>query len=268
MMWRLLVDQRFQGRGSGRAAVRSVAEYVRGRLVPSRSKSLLDAAPGPYEPSTSHSASYLPVCHRRRRSRPRRGPRRPLGGRSDHREVLLTEPGEVKAATSPQLRAVAPSPHALLLPRRVADGLASVSLIGCRALRSQHLGGVAAAHTPELPRRPNAYDRDSERDQHEAAPSQKVVHARPFFQIHGSGERMTSAALVWWMGGSVPESSAAATSRAWPFAGSPVLTDHRKRCSAERPANEDKWNEQSPSAAAKTTLRRRTAVGAGRTDGK
>ena len=31
MMWRLLVDQRFQGRGYGRAAVRSVAEYVRGR---------------------------------------------------------------------------------------------------------------------------------------------------------------------------------------------------------------------------------------------
>ena len=31
MMWRLLADQRFQGRGSGRAAVRFVAEYVRGR---------------------------------------------------------------------------------------------------------------------------------------------------------------------------------------------------------------------------------------------
>lgn len=31
MLWRLLVDQRFQGRGYGGAAVRSVAEYVRGR---------------------------------------------------------------------------------------------------------------------------------------------------------------------------------------------------------------------------------------------
>jgi len=31
MLWRLLVDRRFQGRGYGRAAVRSVAEYVRGR---------------------------------------------------------------------------------------------------------------------------------------------------------------------------------------------------------------------------------------------
>jgi diamine N-acetyltransferase len=31
MLWRLLVDRRFQGRGYGGAAVRSVAEYVRGR---------------------------------------------------------------------------------------------------------------------------------------------------------------------------------------------------------------------------------------------
>ena len=31
VLWRLLVDQRFQGRGYGRGAVRCVAEYVRGR---------------------------------------------------------------------------------------------------------------------------------------------------------------------------------------------------------------------------------------------
>ena len=31
MLWRLLVDQRFQGRGYGRAAVRAVADYVRER---------------------------------------------------------------------------------------------------------------------------------------------------------------------------------------------------------------------------------------------
>ena len=31
MLWRLLIDQRFQGRGYGRAAVRSVAQYVRER---------------------------------------------------------------------------------------------------------------------------------------------------------------------------------------------------------------------------------------------
>ena len=31
MLWRLLIDRRFQGRGYGRASVRSVAEYVRGR---------------------------------------------------------------------------------------------------------------------------------------------------------------------------------------------------------------------------------------------
>ena len=99
--------------------------------------------------------------------------------------VLLLAPGEVKAATSPRLRAVAPSPHALLLPRRVSGGLASVTLVGCRALRSQHLGGVASAYTPELPRRPDAYDRDGEQDQHEAAPSQEVVHAQPFLHIDG-----------------------------------------------------------------------------------